>query len=82
MSEHTCVRCLLREMAGSDYEGRIGRFVAAIKDEDRADEELVNQRLEICRQCEKLNAGTCLKCGCYVEIRAALMRGRCPAKKW
>ena len=32
---------------------------------------LRESRLSVCQDCEKLNAGTCMACGCYVELRAA-----------
>ena len=49
---------------------------------DRADEKVYEERLSICRLCDNLLSGTCLSCGCYVEIRAAIKKGRCPEKKW
>lgn len=76
-----CRRCLLREMAQADQK-MIARYREAIKKEDSAEEELYEKRLSICKSCEDLNAGTCLKCGCYVELRAAGKVSRCPAKKW
>ena len=45
-------------------------------------EEIESVRLGYCRQCDKINQGTCLACGCFVEIRAATKKGRCPYKKW
>ena len=35
-------------------------------------------RLEHCRTCPSLNAGTCMQCGCYVEMRAARLDMHCP----
>ena len=46
-----------------------------------SDEEY-ERRLDICKDCDKLNAGTCMSCGCYVEIRAAAKISKCPTKKW
>lgn len=60
----------------------IAKYKEAIKKEDAADEESYEKRLLICKSCDFLNAGTCLKCGCYVELRAAAKISRCPAKKW
>ena len=43
------------------------------------------QRLrEICMSCDRLLAGMCRICGCYVELRASLKRNACPAvhPKW
>ncbi len=77
----SCIRCLLREMAEKDY-AQIEKYLAAIKEEDRAERALYEQRLLICKSCERLNAGTCAACGCYVELRAAGRQSHCPYKKW
>ena len=76
-----CKMCLLREMAGEDIK-KIEKYKEAIKQEDRVNEEKYESRLSSCKQCEKLNAGTCNACGCYVEIRALSIQGTCPYKKW
>ncbi len=55
--------------------------IAVIPDKQRADEKTYKKRLDICRSCDFLNAGTCIKCGCYVEIRAAGTDGYCPHEK-
>ena len=34
-------------------------------------------RLEKCKKCDFLISGMCLKCGCYVEVRAALNDKHC-----
>lgn len=40
------------------------------------------RRLEICRDCGKLEYGsTCALCGCVVRVRAMLADGRCPFPK-
>ena len=46
-----------------------------------SDEEY-ERRLAICKECEKLNEGTCLACGCYVELRAAAKAAHCSHRKW
>ena len=69
-------------MGEEAYKEMISGHIDIIKEADRSGEELYNKRLDVCRDCEKLNAGTCLSCGCYVEIRAALKRSKCPNKKW
>lgn len=84
MSEYKkiCRRCLISDMGEEAYKEMISGHIDIIKEADRSVEELYNKRLDVCRDCEKLNAGTCLSCGCYVEIRAALKRSKCPNKKW
>jgi len=69
-------------MGEEAYKEMISAHVDIIKEADRSDDALNQSRLNICRECEKLNAGTCISCGCYVEIRAALKRSKCPNKKW
>ena len=69
-------------MGEEAYREMISRHVDIIKPGDRSDEALCKARLDICRGCPKLNAGTCAACGCFVEIRAALKRSTCPDRKW
>lgn len=40
------------------------------------------RRLEGCKSCDELQNGTCMQCGCYVEIRAARLDMHCPMKQW
>ncbi len=75
------MRCLLRDMAEADQE-MIQKYKDAIKKEDRVSSEVYETRLSVCKECDRLNAGTCLACGCYVELRALSPMGRCPYKKW
>lgn len=68
-------------MAEADQK-MIAQYKNAIKKEDAAEEGCYEERLFICKSCDSLNAGTCLKCGCYVELRAAGKYSHCPGKKW
>ncbi len=76
-----CKKCLLREMAEADAK-MIEKYKDAIKLSDRVDASGYEKRLAICKKCDRLNAGTCGACGCYVELRAAAAAGHCPYKKW
>lgn len=76
-----CKKCLLREMAEADY-AQIEKYIAAVKQTERVPAEEYEKRLAICKACDLLNAGTCGACGCYVELRAISVLGRCPHKKW
>lgn len=60
----------------------IEKYKAAIKKEDRVSEAVYERRLAVCKECERLNSGTCAACGCYVELRALSPMSRCPYKKW
>lgn len=81
-SQIICKKCLLREIKGRDYEEIIAKALSDIKVEDRAAENIYESRLQTCKECDRLSSGTCLSCGCYVEIRAYLNNGRCPKRKW
>ncbi|MCR5268992.1 MAG: DUF6171 family protein [Lachnospiraceae bacterium] len=82
LENRVCYRCLIRELANIDYEETIGKYLDAIATEDKVPDPLYEERLQICKTCEKLIDGTCLSCGCYVELRAASKKAACPLKKW
>ena len=79
-----CTRCLLAEAGNRDMAQLISERIAVIPAEQRADDALYRQRLDSCMKCDSLNGGTCGKCGCYVELRAARADSCCPAavKRW
>ena len=80
-----CKKCLLREAAEEDTCTAIRERIAAIPAADKADDSLYQARLAACKSCDQLLSGMCLKCGCYVEFRAAFRRMRCPNvrdRKW
>ena len=78
---NVCKKCLMREMAEADAL-MIEKYKAAIKNEDRVSEDIYEKRLSVCKECDRLNAGTCAACGCYVELRALTPVSHCPYKKW
>ena len=71
----------MREMAEADIQ-MIEKYKNAIKEEDKVSEVIYENRLTVCKNCEKLNDGTCSACGCYVEFRALAKVSGCPHKKW
>jgi hypothetical protein len=77
-----CTRCLLRDFSREQYEKIIVEGIKALPPEELVSDTALSGRLQICQDCEKINQGTCLACGCYVEIRAATKKGKCPYKKW
>ena len=77
-----CTRCLLKDYSKEVYDRLIVEGLKALPAEDLTTEDVTAKRLEVCKDCEKINQGTCLACGCYVEIRAALKAGKCPYSKW
>ena len=79
----SCKRCLLREMADQEeYFRSLRDYIDNIDPDIRAAERLYEERLAVCRECEMLMQGTCRKCGCYVELRAAVAKNVCPWGKW
>jgi len=77
-----CIKCLLQEYDEEKYLAEIRKEITWMDEEMRSGDELYEKRLALCRGCDKLIRGTCLACGCYVELRAAAKAGRCPDKKW
>lgn len=76
-----CLRCLLAEAGEADLSRVIAERISVIPPENRADDALYSKRLGLCKACEHLNSGTCGKCGCYVELRAARADSHCPHEK-
>lgn len=80
--ERRCRRCLLEEFDQEAYIRTLKSHIDQTPERERTPPEDYRRRLGICKDCEYLEAGTCGACGCYVELRAASRRGRCPYKKW
>ena len=77
-----CRKCLLRDAFPEDYEKYVGSLLIKIPSGARAPEEIYQQRLSICRACDQLNNGTCMGCGCLVELKAAYKNEKCPFRRW
>ncbi len=73
-----CKKCLLYESAEADMLESIKEKISNLSYEEKADDELYNNRLAFCKQCDNLISGVCMKCGCYVEFRAAFKKMKCP----
>ena len=65
-------------MAEDDVLESINVRIERLDPSEKAEEWLYTQRLEECKNCEHLISGVCMKCGCYVEFRAAFKRNSCP----
>ena len=77
-----CYQCLLRDMDPEAYLKDLAVYIERIPESAKADRNLYEKRLQICKECTELVSGTCMACGCYVELRAAGKSGRCPNKRW
>lgn len=76
-----CRRCLLADITEDELSRAITARISAIPDEQRTPEAEYQRRLSVCKGCDMLISGTCGKCGCYVELRAARAANRCPHEK-
>lgn len=74
-------RCLLRDAGEQDLAQAVEEYILTLDEDIKAPKELYKHRLKICESCDSLFTGTCLKCGCYVEMRAAIKTNRCPSEK-
>jgi len=81
-SQRECRKCLLiDETAGKEKE-IVYRYISELPKAERASEQLFLERLEICRICQWRSSATCQACGCFVEVRAAVRKHKCPYHKW
>ena len=80
-----CKKCLLYESAEGDILSDIKEKISKLPDDDKVSEEEYEKRLSFCKDCDNLISGVCMKCGCYVEFRAAFKKQKCPDvkdRKW
>ncbi|MBO4921343.1 MAG: hypothetical protein J5372_05460 [Lachnospiraceae bacterium] len=73
-----CYRCLLEDMDENEIKNKVQELIYGIPEDEKTDEEEYRRRLDICKSCDSLISGTCKKCGCYVELRAAGRKRTCP----
>lgn len=41
-----------------------------------------DERLAICKQCDRMSFGVCKECGCIVAAKTKSEDSACPLKKW
>lgn len=83
--EKHCRRCLLRDtLDEKQYFETVERVRRAMNPRVRTPDAQYEQRLDACRECDQLQNGTCMQCGCLVEMRAMRLDQHCPPprKKW
>lgn len=75
--EHVCKRCLLLEAGEkASYDG-LQDYLKTVDDSLKVSADVYRQRLSVCRSCDQLISGMCVKCGCYAELRAAFKNKEC-----
>ena len=78
MIQQICRRCLLENMDEDANIAALKRYIAEYPEENRCEAAEYARRLEICKACIQLYNATCLRCGCYVELRALKRQAFCP----
>lgn len=73
-----CKKCLLLEAGEQKSFAGVKDYLDTIENSLKVNDDLYKKRLSLCKECDNLISGMCLKCGCYVEIRAALKNKACP----
>ncbi len=78
-----CRKCLTRDMVGQEeYFRTLQEYIGNLDPEVKTDPVCYEGRLAVCKECDQLLEGMCRRCGCYVELRAAVAGNICPGKKW
>ena len=77
-----CRKCLLLQSGKEDILTDIKSRIEKLSPNEKTQPPIYRERLGMCSDCEFLVSGTCLKCGCYPEFRAAFAKNTCPVKKW
>ena len=80
-----CKKCLLLESAEGDMLDTIKEKINKLPLEEKCENVVYKERLSKCKSCDNLISGVCMKCGCYVEFRAAFKKQKCPDvsdRKW
>jgi len=78
LTDRFCRRCLLLQSGRRDTLEQIKHYIGKIPAAERTDEAEYAARLAVCTDCDHLVGGSCMKCGCYVELRAAYRLQHCP----
>jgi len=77
-AQRYCRKCLLRETSEQEFFEKLYDYVAHLPAEDKVPADVYEARLAICKECDHLLSGMCRRCGCYVEMRAAMKVRACP----
>ena len=80
-----CRQCLLRDtLDEAAYYKTVLRVRESLSPRVRTPDDAYEARLAACTACEHLENGTCMRCGCLVEMRAMRLDMHCPppARRW
>lgn len=84
LNDTFCKKCLVKDMPEDAYFKNLYEYINSIDKDIKVCDEEYERRLELCKVCDNLLNGMCRKCGCFVELRAAMKTKNCPdmSKKW
>ncbi len=79
-----CRKCLEIPVNERELAETLDRYLEMLEPEVRVPPEVYEARLAVCAECPHRLQYTCVKCGCYVQARAAKRKNDCPAeeRKW
>ena len=75
-----CKRCLIRDLDEKAEFENMFTYIAQLDEEIKTDPLTYETRLSTCKTCLSLVNGMCKHCGCFVEMRAAIITNCCPNK--
>lgn len=81
-TKYACRKCLIRDMDKKQYFKNLYDYIENLEADIKAEEQLYEERLSICKSCDLLAEGMCCACGCFVELRAVITKNICPYEKW
>lgn len=73
-----CRKCLLSDIKEEEFLRNMRIYIQGLDEDIRTAEDVYQERLRACRQCDSLIGGMCRICGCFVEYRAAVAKNHCP----
>ncbi|MDO5291660.1 MAG: DUF6171 family protein [bacterium] len=82
MEQRVCKKCLLSDRNSGKEKEIVYNYIHGLSNKERTPEAEFQKRLSICRECKWLEEATCGACGCFVEVRAAVKKKKCPYKNW
>lgn len=69
-------------MDQAEYFQNLHDYIDGLDEDIKAGLDIYTERLVICKRCERLQDAMCNACGCYVELKAAILKNTCPYKLW
>lgn len=82
MMPQICKRCLLAQTDPAGLYQTVRQRIALLPPDDKAEERIYRSRLAVCAECDALQNGICVQCGCFAELRAAKKAMNCPMQYW